>query len=118
MTFIIFFDIDAYPIGVYNDNGEVMQECCKKKVRSKEEKDKLLKRLNIIEGQVRGVKQMINDDRYCNDILIQIAAITKSLKSLSNTMLKSHIKECVVNDLKHDNLEIIDELLETVNRFN
>lgn len=105
-------------MGVYNDDGVNMNECCKKKERTKDEKEHLLKRLNIIEGQVRGVQKMIENDRYCNDILIQIAAINKSLKSVSNELLKSHITDCVVRDLKHDNLEIIDELIETINRFN
>ena len=95
-----------------------MKESCKKKERSSEEKEKLLKHLNIIEGQVRGIKNMVIDNRYCNDILIQLAAITKSLKSLGNTILKQHITDCVVNDLKNDNLHVIDELIATIERFN
>lgn len=93
-------------------------ECCiRKKNRSEEEKDKLIKRLNIIEGQVKGVKQMIMDDRYCDDVLIQISAINKSLKSLGQEMLKSHLSTCVVEDIKNDNLYIIDEVMELFKRL-
>ena len=79
--------------------------------RSTSEKKYFQKRLKIIEGQVRGVIGMVEDDRYCNDILIQISAINKSLKSLSNEMLKSHLTNCVATDIKNDNLEIIDEVM-------
>ena len=64
--------------------------------RTEEEKVKLTKRLNIIEGQVRGINQMIANDRYCGDILIQIAAVNKSLQTIGNSILENHIKTCVV----------------------
>lgn len=81
------------------------------KHRSIEEKANLNKRLNIIEGQIKGIKQMIEDDRYCADILIQIAAIEKALKSLGTIVLKNHLSTCVVDEIKKDNLEIIDEVI-------
>lgn len=80
------------------------------KNRSNTEKELLIKRINKIEGQARGIKKMIENDRYCGDILIQISAIDKSLKSLGNIMLKSHLKSCVVEEIKKDNLEILDEV--------
>lgn len=80
------------------------------KNRTNAEKDLLIKRINKIEGQARGIKKMIENDRYCGDILIQISAIDKSLKSLGNIMLKSHLKSCVVEEIKKDNLEILDEV--------
>lgn len=80
------------------------------KNRSYTEKELLIKRINKIEGQARGIKKMIENDRYCGDILIQISAIDKSLKSLGNIMLKSHLKSCVVEEIKKDNLEILDEV--------
>lgn len=94
-----------------------MEEGSRKKVRSDEDKAKLIKKLNIIEGQVRGVKQMICDDRYCDDILIQISAIDKALKALGYSMLRTHIETCVVNDIKNDRLEIIDEVMKTIERL-
>lgn len=92
-------------------NCENCNKCHKTTHRTEEEKKKLTKRLNIIEGQIKGIKQMLEDDRYCQDIIIQISAIDKSLKSLGNEILKSHISACVVNDLKNDNLEVIDEVI-------
>ena len=89
-----------------------MTECIRKKHRSAEEKKNLTKRLNIIEGQVRGVKDMVLEDRYCDEIMIQISAITKSLKSLGTEMLKSHLRTCVVKDIKDNKLEVLDEVVD------
>ena len=72
----------------------------KKTYRSEEMTKKLTKRINIVEGQVKGIKQMVIDDRYCGDILIQVAAINRALKSLSNEILKNHLTTCVVEDSK------------------
>lgn len=99
-------------------NCKKCNECNKSKHRTEEEKKKLIKRLNIIEGQVKGIKQMIDDERYCQDILIQISAVDKSLKSLGNEILKSHLSTCVVNDLKNNNLEIIDEIISLFDKLN
>jgi len=94
------------------------EECTKSKHRTEEEKKKINKRLNIIEGQVNGVKQMVLDDRYCADILIQISAINKSLKSLGNEIMKSHLSTCVVEDIKNDKLEVIDEVVSLFEKMN
>lgn len=100
--------------------GEKCNRCenCKKSThRTEEEKKKLTKRLNIIEGQIRGVKQMIDDDRYCADILIQLSAINKSLESVENFVLESHIKSCVSNEIQAGNTDIIDEVMELFKRL-
>ena len=92
--------------------------CCKKKTkRSEEEKKKLNNRLNRIEGQVRGVKKMIEEDRYCDDVLIQLSAIDKSIKSLANHILENHMYTCVLKDLEKGNYEIIDEVVNLFRRF-
>lgn len=78
---------------------------------------KLTKRINIIEGQVKGIKQMVIDDRYCGDILIQVAAINRALKSLSNEILKNHLTTCVVEDIKNEKLEVIDEVIDLFNKI-
>lgn len=83
-----------------------------------EEKHNLNKRLNIIEGQVRGIKQMVDTDRKCEDILIQVAAIDRALKSLGKTVLKSHINSCITNDIKNGNLDTLDDLFEMFGRIN
>lgn len=95
-----------------------MSDCeVKKTIRSEEDKRSLISRLNRIEGQVRGITSMVMDDRYCDDILIQLAAIDKSIKSLSNVLLEKHIKSCVVQNIKNGNEEILDELIQFYKRF-
>ena len=79
--------------------------------RTEEQKKELTKRLNIIEGQIRGINQMIADDRYCNDVLIQISAVNKSLQSLGNYILENHLKTCVSRDIQNGNLEILEEVM-------
>ena len=64
----------------------------KKTSGNTEEKNKLIKRLNIIEGQIRGIKQMVEEDRYCDDVLIQITAANNALKSVKNNILENHLK--------------------------
>ena len=85
--------------------------------RSESEKKKIKNRLNRIEGQVRGVKKMIEEDRYCDDVLIQLSAINKSIKSLANHILENHMQNCVYNDLEKGNYEIIDEVVNLFRRF-
>ncbi len=86
-------------------------------IRSNEDKKYLINRLKTIAGQVKGVSEMIEQDRYCNDILIQISAIEKSLKGVANEILKSHLATCVVTKIKNDELDIIDEIMELVRRL-
>lgn len=93
------------------------ENCKRSKHRTEEEKKYLKTRLSTIEGQVRGVSKMVEEDKYCNDILTQLLAINKSIKSLSNDILKSHLSSCVVEDIKEDKLEIIDEVMELIGRL-
>ena len=97
---------------------EICQMCKKNKHRSCEEKANIIKRLNVIEGQIRGIKQMVQDDRYCDEIIIQLSASMHSLKSLGNNILKSHVKSCMVENIKNDKLEIIDEVVELIDKIN
>ncbi len=87
-------------------------ECCHKtkKHDDKEYKD-LINRLSRIEGQVRGVKGMIEKDAYCADILVQVSAINSALNSFNKVLLANHIKTCVSENIKNGNDEIIDELV-------
>ena len=91
--------------------------CGKSTHRTEDEKKDLNKRLNIIEGQIRGIKQMIDDDRYCSDVLIQLSAINKAVESLENVILTSHIENCVVYEVQSGNLDIEDEGMELVKRI-
>lgn len=85
--------------------------------RKEDEKKKIIKRLNIIEGQVRGIKQMIENDRYCDDILTQMSAINKSLESVENSILESHIKTCITDEIRKGNIEIVEELMNLIKRL-
>ena len=96
-------------------NCEKCGKCCKANGksthRSEEEKKNLTKRLNIIEGQIKGINQMIADDRYCDDVLIQIAAVKKALESFGNQVLESHLKSCVAYEVQMGNLDILDDVM-------
>jgi len=83
---------------------------------SKEYKD-LLTRLNRIEGQIRGIKGMIEADRYCVDILTQVSAAQSALNAFSKNLLSNHIKSCVVAEIKSGNEEVIDELCGTIQKL-
>lgn len=92
-------------------------DCKKSTYRTEEKKKSLTKRLNIIEGQIRGINQMVEDDRYCGDILIQIAAVNKSLQSLGNRILENHLKSCVTHDIKDGKLDIIDDVMKLIKKL-
>ena len=94
------------------------KQCTRKTNRDEQEKKYLRTRLKTIEGQVRGVSKMIDDDKYCADILTQLLAIDKSIKSLSNDILKSHLNSCVIDDIKNGKNEVIDEVMELIRRLN
>ena len=90
----------------------------KKTHRSAETKKNLINRLNRINGQVNGVKKMIEEDSYCNDILIQLSAIKNSVQSLSNELLDSHLRPCITKDLQKGNLDTVDEVVNLFKKFN
>ena len=90
----------------------------KKTIRSDDEKKKIINRLNRIKGQINGIEKMVNNNIYCNDILIQVVAVEKSMKSLANSILHNHLYRCVAEDLEKGNIEVIDELISLFKRFN
>ena len=76
-------------------------KCCDRKtIRNEEEKKKLNSRINRIIGQLEGIKRMVDDDRYCGDILIQLSASDKAIKSLASIVLDNHMHSCVLNSVK------------------
>ena len=95
-------------------------ECCKNKktFRSDSEKKIINNRLNRIEGQIKGIKNMVANDRYCNDILIQLAAIESSIKSLSMHILENHLYSCITDSIEKNDVDVIDELMSLFKRFN
>lgn len=95
-----------------------MANCCEKmKMRADEEKRALLNRLSRIEGQVRGIKAMVEDDKYCVDILTQTAAVASAVNSFSREILEAHIRSCVINGVKSGDDEKIEELISVIERF-
>lgn len=93
------------------------KEITKHTYRKSMEKKTINNRLNRIEGQIRGIKKMVEEDRYCDDILIQLSAVNKSIKSLANYILENHMYNCVTNEFEKGNLEIIDEVVNLFRRF-
>ena len=94
-----------------------MTEQIKCKCREEKEFKDLVNRLSRIEGQVRGVKKMVEDDRYCIDIVNQVSAIQAALNSFNKVLLSNHIKSCVVDDIKKGSEETVDELCATLQKL-
>lgn len=100
-----------------DDNDTSEKECCRHKHRENKELRGLLNRLNRIEGQVRGVKTMVEEERYCVDILTQVMAIQAALNSFNKVLLANHIKSCVLEDIQAGREEALDELCETIQKL-
>lgn len=98
-------------------NTEIEEGGVKHKLRADSEKKALMTRLAKIEGQVRGVKAMVEDDRYCVDILTQVSAIQAALNSFNKELLARHIKSCVADDIREGNEEAVDELCELLKKL-
>lgn len=95
-----------------------MSECCNKtKHRDEAEYKALINRLNRIEGQVRGVKNMLENDAYCVKILTQVSAINAALNAFNKELLANHIHSCVVNDIKNGREDTVDELCDTLQKL-
>ncbi len=95
------------------------EECaCKKtKQRNEEEYKSLIHRLNRIEGQIRGIKGMIEKDAYCTDILVQSSAVTAAINAFNKELLSNHIRTCVAEDIKSGKDETVDELVATLQKL-
>lgn len=94
--------------------------CCetrKKKERSHEEQRKLINRLNRISGQINGIKNMVENNAYCVDILTQVSAATAALNSFNKELLAEHIRTCVADNIRSGNDEVIGELVDTLQKL-
>lgn len=131
--------VDKYPGGVYiisinTPSGYIEKEmlmdeqknktqkkacpCCEKHTdRSEEERRKLINRLKRVEGQIRGIIGMLENDAYCNDILIQSAAVNAAVNAFNKELLASHIRNCVARDIRAGKDETIDELVATLQKL-
>lgn len=97
-----------------------MENCCcnKKTKRNDDEKKLIINRLNRIGGQIKGITKMVEEDAYCNDVLVQLSAVKNSIKSLSTHILENHLFTCVARDLEKGDLDTIDEIISLFKRFN
>lgn len=100
-------------------NTDSMPCCCSQKTKERSEKEykDLINRLNRIEGQIRGIKGMVERDAYCTDILIQVSAVSSALNSFNKLLLSNHIKTCVTEDIKAGKEETVDELVEVIKKL-
>ena len=96
---------------------EQTPDCCRHKHREPAEYEALLKRLSRIEGQVRGVRGMVEKEAYCTNILTQVSAIQSALNAFSRELLGSHIRTCVVRDIQAGDLDVVDDLLATIQKL-
>ena len=92
-------------------------DCCRHKHRDSPEYEALLKRLNRIEGQVRGVRGMVEKEAYCTDILTQVSAIQSALNAFSRELLANHIRTCVVDGIRAGDEDVVNELVRTVEKL-
>lgn len=92
--------------------------CCHKtKERTEKEYKDLVNRLNRIEGQIRGIKNMVESDAYCTDIITQVAAAKAALDGFNKVLLANHIKTCVTNDIRAGKDETVDELVSVLQKL-
>lgn len=107
-------------LNIGNENKQ-KRHCCQENMRhtdrSENEKKALMTRLKRVEGQIRGIEKMVEQDLYCPDILIQVSAATSALNSFTKVLLSNHIKGCVATDIKNGNDETIDELCNVLQRL-
>ena len=92
-------------------------KCCKTTQRSEEDVKKLLNRLSRIEGQISGIKKMVEKDAYCADILTQSSAVAAAMNSFSRELLNHQLHHCVVRDIKNGKEEVVDELTELLSKL-
>ena len=106
-------------LGDYMNEKNKCEKCCycKTKERTDEEYKKLINRLNRIEGQIRGIKGMVEKNAYCTDIMIQVSAVNSALNSFNKELLANHIKTCVADDIRDGKEETVDDLVATLQKL-
>ena len=85
--------------------------------RNEEEKKRMIHRLNRIEGQIRGIRKMLENDAYCTDILTQSAAVNAAVNAFNRELIRRHMQTCVVRDVREGKDEVIDELVDTLQKL-
>ena len=91
--------------------------CCKKTVRSEDERRALINRLRRVEGQIRGIRGMLERDAYCADILTQSAAVSAAMNGFNSALLNAHLRNCVVRDIRAGDDSVVDELTDLLQKL-
>lgn len=91
--------------------------CVRTKHRTENEKKNLKRRLKILSGQISGKEQMIDDDRYCDDVLLQISSATNALKSLGTEILKNHMETCMIDEINKGNNEVVKDIISLMGKL-
>lgn len=101
------------------DQNYTVPDCCTHKTKERSEKEyrDLLNRLNRVEGQVRGIRRMLEENAYCTDIIMQVAAANAALNSFNRVLLSNHIRTCVEKDIREGNEETVEELLRVLQKL-
>ena len=95
-----------------------MEDCCARtRIRTEEEKKALKRRIGRIVGQMNGIGRMIDEDRYCADVLIQLSAVDKAVKSLAAVVLEAHLNTCIVENIQKGNIAVVEEVVDLFRRF-
>ena len=108
---------DTEPLSSQEPAQKVCSCCTKHTLRSEAERRKLINRLKRIEGQIRGIIGMLENDAYCNDILIQSSAVSAAMNGFNRELLAAHIHSCVVRDIRDGKDEVVDELIATIQKL-
>lgn len=103
--------------GILSEEASVMEPCHKTKERTEEEYKRLINRLNRVEGQIRGIRGMVERSAYCPDILAQVAAANAALNAFAKELLGDHIRTCVTRDIREGKDETVEELLCTLQKL-
>ena len=120
LAFFLTNTIGGYIMEMKKGSDIVDEKCCcshKKKERTDEEYKKLIHRLNRIEGQIRGIRGMVENDAYCTDILVQVSAVSAALNAFNKELLANHIRTCVVDDIRNGKDDVVDELVNTLQKL-
>ena len=96
--------------------AQEMNEECRHTMRTEEERKVLMTRLRTVEGQIRGIQKMVENDAYCPDIVMQVSAVTNALNSFNKLLLASHIRGCVTEDIREGRADKVDELCSMLQR--
>lgn len=97
--------------------NQMTEPCCKTRARTEQEYKDLANRLSRVEGQIRGIRRMLEEDCYCVDIITQVAAANAALNSFNKALLTNHIRTCVAEDIKVGNDEKLEELVSTLQKL-